>query len=299
MVVPGSTVLITRRTLRRHHLFVPGPLIQALFLYVLGFYAARFGMLVHAFELMSTHYHIVLTDPQGRLPDFLRDFNRIMALGVKVLLGWEGSVWDSRKTSVVRLVTPQAIIEKIAYTMANAVAAGLVERSEEWPGAKTTLEELGTATLEADRPRVFFDQENAQWTANATIQLTVPPSLGMTVAEYQEIVAQELRILEEEAHLKMEEAGRTFLGARRCKLVNPYQRRSRSFETSRALNPTFAVGRGNHEMRRGAMEQLRAFLEAYRDAFRRWREGARHVVFPAGTWAMASVHGAATEPIAA
>jgi hypothetical protein len=32
--------------------------------------ARHFGILVHAVTLMSTHEHLIVTDPQGRYPEF-------------------------------------------------------------------------------------------------------------------------------------------------------------------------------------------------------------------------------------
>ena len=84
-VVPGSTVMITRRTLRGHHLFRPDPAIRQLYLYILGVCARQFGILVHAVTLMSTHEHVIVTDTKGRLPDFLRRLHRLVSLGTKVL----------------------------------------------------------------------------------------------------------------------------------------------------------------------------------------------------------------------
>jgi hypothetical protein len=79
-----------------------------------------------------THLHLVVTDEQGVLPSF----HRIVALGTKVLRAWEGPVWDHEPTSVVRLTTREAVVQKIAYTLANPVAAGLIRHASEWPGAK-------------------------------------------------------------------------------------------------------------------------------------------------------------------
>ena len=126
LVVPGDTLMITRRTLRRHHLFRPDSAIRQLYLYTLALCARRFGILVHAVTLMSTHEHLIVTDPQGRYPDFLRRLHRLVSLGTKVLRKWEGPTWDHEPSSVVRLLTEQAVIEKLAYVMANPVKAGLV-----------------------------------------------------------------------------------------------------------------------------------------------------------------------------
>jgi len=73
--------------------------------------------------LMSTHEHLIVTDSKRRLPDFFRDFHRVVALGTKILRRWEGTVWDSEPTSRVELCTTKAIIEKLAYIMANPVEA--------------------------------------------------------------------------------------------------------------------------------------------------------------------------------
>jgi hypothetical protein len=59
-------------------------------------------------------------------------------------------------------------------------------------------------------------------------------------------------------------------------------------------NPTFAVGRGQGDARRDAIAALRAFRAAYRAALDGWKAGLRDVVFPAGTWLMRVLHGAAT-----
>ena len=89
-MLAGDTVMVTRRTLRRHHLFRPDPAIRQLYLYALALCAQHYGILVHAVTLMSTHEHLVVTDPKRRLPDFLRDLRRLVSLGAKVLRKWEG-----------------------------------------------------------------------------------------------------------------------------------------------------------------------------------------------------------------
>jgi len=300
IVLPGSTVLVTRRTTRRHHLFAPDAAIQALFVYALGVCADKFGILVHAAVLMSTHEHLVLTDLLGLLPDFLREFHRLVALGTKQLRGWEGPVWDAEKASVVRLLTPEAILEKIAYCMANPVAAGLVRRALDWPGLTTTPQQLGRHVFEATRPGVYFDAKNPLWPDRIQVRLTLPPSLEgqMSLEQFEHRVAAELEQQEQDARREVAKAGRSFLGADRCKRANPY-RRARSFEPLRDRNPTFAVGRGNREAFFAAVAELRAFRQAYRQALQEWRAGVRDVVFPPGTWAMRRLHSAAVEPLAA
>jgi hypothetical protein len=230
----------------------------------------------------------------------LRELHRLVALGTKVLRKWEGPVWDSEKTSVVRLLSTQAIVEKVAYCLANPVAAGLVRRARDWPGLTTMPEQLGKAILSAARPTVFFDPNNPQWPAAVSVALVLPPSLEghVSLEEFQRQVAAELAQQEQEARQQVAKTRRTFLGADRCRRTSPY-RRARSFEPLRDRNPTFAVGRGNREGFFAAVEELQAFRAAYREALRLWRLGVREVVFPPGTWAMKQVHSARVARLAA
>src|SRR5262249_50272096 len=143
-VLSGTTYLITRRTLRRHHLLRPDAAICNLIVYALAVCSARYGVLVHGYCAISTHVHLVITDVSGVLPLFLAQFHRLVALATKVLRRWEGAVWDHEQPSAVRLETREAVDEALAYVMANPVAAGLVRFGGDWPGAKSRARELGT-----------------------------------------------------------------------------------------------------------------------------------------------------------
>jgi putative transposase len=165
LVVPGDTLMITRRTLRRHHLFRPDSAIRQLYLYALALCARRFGILVHAVTLMSTHEHLIVTDPGGRYPEFLRRLHRLVSLGTKVLRKWEGPTWDHEQTSVVRLLTERAVIEKLAYVMANPVQAGLVQHARDWPGIIVLPQQLGRRTWRTERPNAYFNPRTPSgWT---------------------------------------------------------------------------------------------------------------------------------------
>jgi putative transposase len=118
-VIAGATYLLTRRVLRRHLLFRPDAAITQLLIYTLAVSVRRYGIRVHALCAMSTHLHLVVTDDKCMLPSFLQFFHRLVALGTKVFRAWEGPVWDHDATSVVRLETPKAVVEKIAYVLAN------------------------------------------------------------------------------------------------------------------------------------------------------------------------------------
>lgn len=285
-VLPGMTVLITRRTVQRTHLLRPDEAMTQLFRYCLAVVAQRHGILVHAAVLMSTHEHLVVTDVKGRLPQFLQELHRLVALGVKVLRNWEGAVWDPRKTSVVELRTANAVLAKIAYVIANPVAAGLVRRASEWPGVNTSPEEIGTAHWHTARPDYFFDPTNPAWPERASLELSVPPAMPMDGPELRAVVTEELDRLVGEA-LQHEISASSPDDLRRA---SPYTRAT-SPAPPAAINPTFAVGAGAAVAIKEALAALRAFRDAYRTALESWRKGIRDVLFPAGTWLMRRQHG--------
>ena len=292
---PGSTYLITRRTERRHCLLRPDSQMNRFILYAFIVSAARHGIMLHAFCAMSTHLHYVVTDPLGKLPRFLNMFHRLVALGVKIIRKWDGAVWDRSQTSVVELRTREAIVEKIAYTLANPVNARLVHRAHEWPGAITNVNDIGHKPILAQRPTQYFRTNNPKWILNGELEVSLPPSVPVTDAEaFCKDVECALGRLEAAAQAVIPR--RKVLGPIRATKIRP-EHRIASHEGIRQLDPTFAVGRGNaKKIRDTVLDEVRAFRSAYREALLKWRDGDRSVEFPAGTYAMHVYHGATVRP---
>lgn len=292
-ILPGTTYLITRRTLRRYHLLRPDSATTNAILYVLAACARRYHILVHAFCVQSTHYHLVATDTLGQLPLFLAQFNRIVSLIIKAIRRWEGSVWDHEQSSAVRLETLAAVIDKIAYCAANPVAARLVRSASHWPGNNVWIGRR-EASLTAHRPPFFLDENNRSWQAELRLQLDLPPGVGeCDRAAFVESVAQAIDGYERAAR-DTSASRHKVLGARRVLMASPF-RRTTSRESLRKTNPTFAVGaiRGAYIE---ATRALRAFRSAYRAALTSWQRGLRDTCFPCGTWLMKQCHGAHVAP---
>jgi putative transposase len=92
-ILAGTTYLITRRCSQRQLLLRPSKLTNHLVGYLLAVAARRFGIQVHVFCVMSNHLHLVLTDPEARLPAFSQYFDSLVARSVNAALGrWE-SFW--------------------------------------------------------------------------------------------------------------------------------------------------------------------------------------------------------------
>ena len=297
-IAPGATYLITRRVLRRHLLFRPDAAITQLLVYALAVSARRYGIEVHALCAMSTHLHLVVTDVQGVLPRFLQFFHRIVALGTKVLRKWEGPVWDHEATSVVRLLTHAAVVEKIAYVLANPVAAGLVRHAREWPGAKVDVGEIGRGVLHAARvPRRISTRRirsgprkrrsrsrcrrRSSRTARRAFAVTSPPSSS-------DRKRRPMRRCSGEGSASWAPNER----ARSPPTIAPRASRRCAIAIRRSQSAVSRVARGEPRL-----PAVRAFRASYRAALERWCAGVRSAVFPAGTWWMRMFHGVSVNDV--
>jgi putative transposase len=238
--------------------------------------------------VMSTHEHLILTDTRGQLPRFLQELHRLLALGIKVMRRWEGAVWDHEKPSVVELRTAQAVIEKMAYVLANPVAAGLVRHSYQWPGVTCAATHSESLCVTAIRPDAYFDHDNPSWPDTALLTLTAP-SVGLASDAQREQVLAEVARLEADAQATVAKRGGRFMKPKQISRLSPYDRATSS-EPLRDRNPHFAVGRGQSSAFFEAVLELRAFRKAH--ALILWRDGVRNVVFPLGTWLMSWSHAA-------
>ncbi len=293
MVYPGQTVMVTRRTLRRHFLLRPDRQLNQLFLYLVAIFVQKFGTQLSAIQVMSDHYHMVITDVSGRLPDLLRELHRVVALCVKVLRKWEGPVWEPCSVSVVELLTAEAAAQAMVYTWLNAVRAGLVREPRAWPGVTTALRDVDGPAILVKRPSLYLDPASGRWPEEIALRITMPPVLAaLGKDKARELLCAELERQLEEARGHVREQGWKVVGAAHCKGLSPYQRAT-SWEPLRARNPVLAAGRGCQQALRQGIAVLRAFRQAYRAALERWHRGVRDVLFPYGTWWMAHHHGAA------
>src|SRR5437868_13389866 len=78
-IIPGHVYLVTRRCSERRFFLRPGAQTNDAFRYCLAVAAARFGIEIIGFVAMSNHYHAVVRDPRGRLPDFTCLFHKLLA----------------------------------------------------------------------------------------------------------------------------------------------------------------------------------------------------------------------------
>lgn len=285
-VLPGITYLVTRRCSQRQFLLRPSATTNTVFLYVLALAARRFGVRVHAYCVLSNHFHLVVTDPDARLPAFSQYLDSLIARALNASLGrWE-SFWAPSSYSAVALATPADVVEKTVYVLANPVAAGLVKSGREWPGLWSDPERFGASAIELTRPTAFF-RTNGYLPDRVELELTAPPGYA-SADEFRDQVGEALARAEEHARREIAGAGRVFLGAARV-LAQRVTARPAPGEPRRRLNPRVAAR--DKWKRIESLSMLVEFLVGYRRAWRARRAGTRGVIFPAGTYLMRIAHG--------
>jgi REP element-mobilizing transposase RayT len=270
--------LVTRRCIGRRFLLRPDDALTNAFLYCLALAARKYHISVHAFCAMSNHYHLVLTDTEGVLPDFMAWFNRQLAMCVKRLRKWDEVVWEPNVPySAVELSGPSEVLDKVAYVLLNPVSAALVRSPRRWPGAVSTLELLRSGLVDASRPPLWFGRDSVE---SVELELSAPPCFSEP-AGYLQALDPLLRNRLSQLRQELGRQGRGFLGVGRVCSTSVTTRPAKKKERF-GLSPTFSAL--TQKAWHAAMQRLRAFRLAYRTAFRAWREGDRSVEFPAGTW---------------
>jgi hypothetical protein len=251
------------------------------FVYCLAEAAARFQIQVLFTVAMSNHHHTGIYDPAGNYPAFLEHFHKLFAKCQNALRGrWE-NFWSSEQTSVVRLVEPADVLEKMTYALTNPVKDRLVERARHWPGVTSVEAASRGAYLHASRPKHFFRDDG---TMPETVRLSFSRPKGfehLTSSQFAELVAERVRQVEETVLIERRRTGSSVLG-RRAVLLQRCTSRPETREPRRELNPRVAAR--NKWRRIEALLRNRAFREAYAAARASFISGVRSVLFPAGTY---------------
>lgn len=278
-VLPNDTYLVTRRCSQRQFLLAPFAKTNLIFAYLLAVAAKRFEICVHVYCVLSNHMHLVVTDPHARLPAFIQYLDSLSARAINAMLGRRESFWGPSSYNAVLLVSPEDIVDKAAYVLANPVAAGLVRRGREWPGLWSAPEMMGKVCIRATRPTGFF-RPDGPMPATAELELTAPPGFA-TPEAFREQLTRALEEKERQAQVALARSGQRFMGREKVLEQEPWGRPA-SREPLGGLKPRVAAR--DKRRRLEVLSRWMGFLRSYRDAWNAFRRGVRDVVFPAGTY---------------
>jgi len=278
--------LITRRCTQRQFLIKPSKRVNQVFAYLVAIASERYDVQVHALCVLSNHWHCVVTDTAGRLPEFMAYVHKYAAKCINSSLGrWE-NLWASEAASAVRLVDAEDAFDKILYTICNPVSSFLVDRRSKWPGL---VADWTGKPLRGQRPDWYF-RPDGPMPEQVSLELVPPACFDDQPAR---TLAKRLRgaAASREAELRREAKNKRirFLGAERV-LQQRVTDSPQTIAPRRGLSPRIAA---KDKWRRiEALRRLKSFVDAYRAAWLMWKAGFRDVEFPAGTYAMRVHQGA-------
>lgn len=280
--------MLTRRVRQGVFLLRPGKRTTGIVGYVLAVMATKWAIQIHAVCVMSNHWHVCLTDPNGNVVSFQRDCHQFIARALNSAHGDVESVWASGQTSRVECGQPVDLIRKIGYTMANPVKHAAVRHAKVWPGLRRAWPAEPQTFAKPDN---FFrgEDEGGVWPESATLVLTRPPGYEhMSDGELGDLLAKVIDVCERKHQRKHDAAGRPFLGRRAVLRQSRYTRPSSPPARSK-ISPQIACA--DRELRTERLAFKKHWQAAYGEALTQWRSGDRAAIFPAGTFKMRVVHG--------
>jgi REP element-mobilizing transposase RayT len=127
----GALYHVTARGNRRESIFLDDG-DQARFLDVLGEVCRRFNWQLHAYCLMTNHYHLLIETPEGNLSKGMRQLNGVYTQRFNRTHGRVGHVFQGRFKGI--LVQKESYLLELArYIVLNPVRAGMVPFAQDWP----------------------------------------------------------------------------------------------------------------------------------------------------------------------
>jgi putative transposase len=251
------------------------------FVYCLALAARKGEVDIVCVGTTSNHYHAVVVDGYGRLPEFLEHFHKLFAKHQNCLRGrWE-AFWASEQTSVVELVGAEDVLAKMAYAIANPCSSHLVERVHHWPGVESLSAIVQNLPLVASKPTRFFDQENADLPDVVQLFFRRAPGFEhLSHADYADLVRAQVERAVDNAGAERREQGISLVG-RKAVLRQPWSQSPTSHDTRRGLSPRVACM--NKWARIEALQRNQTFIDLYRAA-RADHLAGQDAIFPPGSW---------------
>ena len=277
-IIANRTYLVTRRCTHRQFLLRPDDATNNAFVYCLAVAAQRTNVDVVFTCAMSNHHHTVVHDHDGRLPEFMEHFHKLLAKCQNVWRRRLENFWDPAKASAVRLLDADDVFAKIVYAATNPVKDFLVERAHQWPGVNGYSALVRDEPMTATRPRYFFNPDG-DMPEFVSLPLVMPAHLGTSAAAVARVVAA---VAEVEATVlaTRRQTGRGVLG-RKAVLAQSWQAVPRSGAEWRTLSPLLAA---RDKWRRiEALMQTKHFLLQYRRALDAMA-ACVPIPFPPGTY---------------
>jgi len=293
---------VTMQAVGRSFRFLPTRQVRDSLEFIFALVVAKYGLRVHEYEFMSNHLHFVATDVRGELPNFMRDFDSLVARQLNAIRGSSGSNIE-KGYGLIHISDELKLLEKVVYILTNAVSAHLVRRVKQWKGPNSLgLEYERKRTIQRPKCGIWNETRSAKAGAKfesrerrayrgrsrtpdkVEFMLARPPMMErLSDVELRQLIRDKVGEREREVIAQRRRTGRRVLGMRGvfklCYLDTP--------QCPRVLFGRKPRVSGTDVGRR--VDKLKAILNfeaTYRRARDAWLAGDLRAVFPLGTWLM-------------
>ncbi len=131
---------VMNRSNNREWFYIPIEKTWRIFCETMNESALQYRTEIHAFVLMSNHYHLILSTPQGNLDKFMRHLQTEISRRIQRVAGRTNHVFGSRyKWSLLQ--DAEGISEVYKYVLRNPVRAGMSDLVQGYP--YSTFTQLG------------------------------------------------------------------------------------------------------------------------------------------------------------
>jgi hypothetical protein len=156
-----------------------------------------YGVRVHAFCVMSNHYHLLLSlNDALQLARFMNFVQSNLAREAGRIAHWRERFWGRRYQAILVSDEPAAQLDRLRYILSQGCKEGLVRSPELWPGANCVRELLsGQTTMQGvwvDRTALYRDRSTlprsneSSFTIVETLTLTPLPCFNGSSASDQQ-----------------------------------------------------------------------------------------------------------------
>ena len=278
----GQCAELTRSTGHRTFYWRPGHDSRELFGYMFGKALLDCGQLAHAASCMSNHTHILLTDVSGRRSAFMQQLFSNSARKRNLQLNRRENIWAPGEPGDMAVLDVEEVVERVLYIALQPVAAGCVERVEQWTGFQILPRHWG-------KPMRFRRPELCSNKMPEFVEFTPMPPPGFEHIPLEQVIAFFEDLIAAEERRCARKRRRPVLGIAYCEAMSPFST-PKTKRAMRTLNPRFCST--DHSLLFRALRRQREFRNEHRRSLNRFRKGRRDVAVPAGTQQMARLAGA-------
>lgn len=277
-VYAGETTMAQKQCHGQQFRLRPDCAVRQIILYVLGYCAEKYDMVLHEFLVMSNHDHIVATDPERNRPKFIGLYHSLVTRAVNTVFGDTDSLWSSRRHSAPRLLEGDDVFRRCVYTLLNPVKVLLVRYAWDWEGVTSWGLEYDVPTT-IKRPKWLFSKDMPE---EVTLVLRRPKAVRPELddRELRQKIRAEVKRQQGDIAAEARQAGKSFVGMRRV-LRQPRTNTPYTRDIRKGIRPNIASR--SKAARIEALQDLQRFLADHAAAVKAEQAGV-DATYPYGSY---------------